>query len=305
MGLSRRDMLSGAVGATVGLSGAALAAMAIRRASVTDLKSRVEFGLENDLRIVESNGLPGHEIGDFPNRHDPIPVRPQTHKLRMPAQPVQSEQPTPLGMWWFGIAVNGIPFDPSGPFWNGDDASGWQFEVLHPANSIALGIDRNNAHTQMRGMYHYHGLPLGLLAQMASDEPTRAMLLIGYAADGFPIYGPECPESGNDPESPTRRLRSSYRLSDRRRENGPLGKPDGRFVEDHVFDPQHGDLDECNGRFGVTPEFPNGTYHYVLTDCFPFIPRLYRGVPDPSFKHGPPPGISAPIPTELRDYRGV
>jgi hypothetical protein len=154
-------------------------------------------------------------------------------------------------------------------------------------------------------MYHYHGLPLGLLAQMAPDEPTQAMLLIGYAADGFPIYGPECPESGDDPESPMRRLRSSYRLSDRRRENGPLGKPDGRFVEDHVFDPQHGDLDECNGRFGVTPEFPNGTYHYVLTDSFPFIPRLYRGVPDSSFKHGPPPGISAPIPTELRHYRGV
>jgi YHYH protein len=52
-----------------------------------------------------------------------------------------------------------------------------------------------------------------------------------------------------------------------------------------------GDLDECNGRVGVTPEFPGGTYHYYLTSDFPFIPRLYRGTPDSSFeRHGPPGG---------------
>jgi len=51
-----------------------------------------------------------------------------------------------------------------------------------------------------------------------------------------------------------------------------------------------GDLDEANGRFGVTPEFPQGTYHYVLTDDFPFIPRQFKGTPDSSFfRHGPGP----------------
>ncbi len=43
------------------------------------------------------------------------------------------------------------------------------------------------------------------------------------------------------------------------------------------------DLDQCNGRFAVTPEYPNGTYHYVLTDAFPFIPRCWMGNPDSSF----------------------
>jgi hypothetical protein len=55
-----------------------------------------------------------------------------------------------------------------------------------------------------------------------------------------------------------------------------------------------GDLDECNGRTGPTPEFPGGTYHYVLTDDFPFVPRLWRGTPDGSFLRrpgaGPGPG---------------
>ena len=89
--------------------------------------------VEGSVRFVQSNGLPGHEIGDFPNRHDPIAVKSQSHQLRMPVQPVRSDKPIPINMWWFGVDVNGVPFDPSGPFWDGDVSSGWQFEVLHPA----------------------------------------------------------------------------------------------------------------------------------------------------------------------------
>jgi hypothetical protein len=56
-----------------------------------------------------------------------------------------------------------------------------------------------------------------------------------------------------------------------------------------------GDLDETNGRTGVTPEYPNGTYYYVLTDNWPFIPRMFRGTADASFARpggqgGPGPG---------------
>ena len=38
-----------------------------------------------------------------------------------------------------------------------------------------------------------------------------------------------------------------------------------------------GDLDRCNGRTGVTPEFPNGIYYYVITSTFPFVHRCLRG----------------------------
>ena len=52
-----------------------------------------------------------------------------------------------------------------------------------------------------------------------------------------------------------------------------------------------GDLDECNGRFGPTPEFPQGIYHYHVTATFPFVSRLWKGKGDVTFeKQGPPPG---------------
>jgi hypothetical protein len=264
----------------------------------------VTITVANGRRLFVSNGLPDHATGDFPNSHDPIPIRPQDHNLEMPLTPTVAESSQPLAMWLFGIAVNGIPFDPSGPFWNSDGNSGWQFEVLHPANAVALGIDGNRAHTQGRGTYHYHGLPTGLLWAMTVASPANPMHLLGYAADGFPIYGPECPSDPTDVNSPTHRLRPSYRLRAGRRKDGPKGRFDGMFVQDFEYVPGHGDLDECNGRSGPTPEFPDGTYYYVLTDEFPFIPRLWHGTPDPSFRHGPPPGMSPPLPPELKKYEG-
>lgn len=67
-------------------------------------------------------------------------------------------------------------------------------------------------------------------------------------------------------------------------DDGPGGKYDGTFVQDYEYVKGSGDLDECNGRTGVTPEFTNGTYYYVVTDAYPFIPRLFRGTPDSSFE---------------------
>ena len=89
------------------------------------------------------------------------------------------------------------------------------------------------------------------------------------------------------------------------RKDGPKGRIDGTFVEDFEYVPGYGDLDECNGRIGPTREYPDGTYYYVLTDEFPYVPRKWRGKPDESFRHGPPPGISPPLPGELRNYQGT
>jgi hypothetical protein len=69
---------------------------------------------------------------------------------------------------------------------------------------------------------------------------------------------------------------------------------DGTFTADFEYVAGSGDLDECHGRFGVTPEHPEGIYHYYVTDEFPFIGRSWRGEPDESFfKH---PGPGAPFP---------
>ena len=38
---------------------------------------------------------------------------------------------------------------------------------------------------------------------------------------------------------------------------------------------------------GATPEFPNGTYYYIVNDEFPGIPRYLVGTPSKDFKLGP------------------
>jgi hypothetical protein len=92
-------------------------------------------------------------------------------------------------------------------------------------------------------------------------------------------------------------MKSSYRLKSGNRpggESGPGGVYDGKYTPDYEYSQGSGDLDECNGRFGVTAEFPHGTYYYVTTAEFPFISRKFRGTPDFSFRERPPGGPGGP-----------
>ena len=57
--------------------------------------------------------------------------------------------------------------------------------------------------------------------------------------------------------------------------NKPI--PLGAFTQDFEYVEGLGDLDQCNGRFGVTPEFPKGIYYYMVTDEFPFFSRCLKG----------------------------
>ena len=57
--------------------------------------------------------------------------------------------------------------------------------------------------------------------------------------------------------------------------NSPI--PMGAFTQDYEYVDGLGDLDQCNGRYGVTPEFPDGIYYYVVTDNFPFFTRCLKG----------------------------
>jgi hypothetical protein len=51
----------------------------------------------------------------------------------------------------------------------------------------------------------------------------------------------------------------------------------GTFAQDWEYVANSGDLDECNGRYGVTPEFPDGIYHYYATDTYPYFQRCVKG----------------------------
>ena len=253
--------------------------------------NHVSITLEGEWRVIRANGLPDHPTGHFPNAHNPNSIAPQNYVFRVPVHPQIAAKPTPFTLQLFGIAINGVPFDPgANEWWNRDRNSGWQYEPM--TGHLNLGVDDSNAHVQPNGAYHYHGIPLGIVARVKGARQN--MLLIGWAADGFPIYAPWGYTEATNAQSPLKDLKSSYRLKPGTRPNGPGGTYDGTFVTDFQYVAGAGDLDECNGRFGVTPEFPQGNYQYFITSEFPFIPRLYRGTPDVSFvRRGPPRGAAA------------
>ena len=122
--------------------------------------------------------------------------------------------------------------------------------------------------------------------------------ILGWAFDGNPIYGPYGYIDATDQSSGIRRIRSSYRIKpvliydlatnpNPVRSDGPLlsDYPAGSFIEDFEYTFQYGDLDQYNGRFCKTPQFPEGVYAYFISidasdagnPVFPYIagPQLY------------------------------
>lgn len=240
--------------------------------------------VKGNKRIIESNGIPEHEVGRFPNRGNPHTIKAQNYRFEIPLNPKKAEEPTILHRQPWGVATNGIPFDPgTAEYYKKDRKSPWNYEAL--SGKVRLGLDTNHAHVQPSGAYHYHGLPTALFDELKKE--TKQMIFLGWAADGFPIYGLHGYKDSNDSGSELVTLRSSYQIKSGQRPSGedqPEGDYDGSFTLDYEYIEGSGDLDECGGRTGVTPEFPEGTYYYMLTDDYPFIPRMFKGTPDPSFE---------------------
>jgi hypothetical protein len=255
--------------------------------------SRHSAQLEKAARRILANAIPDHRVGPFPNRGNPHAIAEQAYDFTLPAKPAVATTLTslhrPAGSGSgrapnmpFGIAVNGVLFDPgTAEFWMGDRDAGWNYEAL--GGAVPLGLDANHAHVQPNGAYHYHGVPT-LLFKSLDPAPEHHSPLIGWAADGFPIYALRGWRDPKDPSSGVKTLTSSYRLRPGERPAppaGPGGRFDGTFIQDYTYVAGSGDLDECNGRFAVTPEYPEGTYAYFLTEDWPVIPRVFRGTPIP------------------------
>jgi hypothetical protein len=183
-----------------------------------------------------------------------------------------------------GFVLNGVKIDAgTGGTCNDTGATcslggmvgNWSIEALGQS-SFKFGTDSNNAHVQPGGAYHYHGMPEGFVAAQGKGQ---AMTLIGWAADGFPIYARYGYTTASDATSAIKVLKGSYQIKATPDANRPATSlyPMGTFAQDYQYVAGSGDLDECNGRTGVTPEFPNGTYHYLATDTYPYLQRCVKG----------------------------
>jgi hypothetical protein len=250
-----------------------------------EAEASADITVDGNNRRIRANGYPVKPPGRFPNRNNPHSISKKNYNLKVPVSPRRNGRAADAQGAVFGIAINGVVMDPgTAEYWQNDRRSGWNYEAL--GGACKLGLDKYNAHVQPNGTYHYHGIPTGVLA---AEGGASVPALIGFAADGFPVYGPY---GFSDPKrkSPVRKLKSSYRVKQGTRPGGPGGRYNGKFTQDWAYVAGAGDLDQCNGRVAVTPEFPNGTYHYVLTDTFPFIPRCWMGSPDSSFTRLKGPG---------------
>ena len=240
---------------------------------------RVSIRVSGTTRTITSNGIPSHPVGDFPNRGNPHTITPQDYAFTVTTQPARTSGTTASRRWLWGVAVNGVPFEaPTAEFWHGH-RGGWNYDAL--GGAVRLGLDANHAHVQRGGAYHYHSLPTGLMRRLDWKADAHSPL-IGWAADGFPIYA-----IAGDLGNGVRKVRSSYRLKPGARPGGddhPGGAHDGAFVQDWHYVAGSGDLDECNGAVTRSAEFPDGSYAYFITEGYPFVARCWKGTPDPSFR---------------------
>lgn len=259
--------------------------------------SQVCFSISGDIRTISANQYPSHDVGNFPNA-DPTAIE-VVRELDLTPETAASVTyvydetggPTPSNdnFWQFGMAVNGVEFHPMGlkPWEDpdtGEENWEWQAAVYLEGQT---DLDAYGAHVTSAGNYHYHGDIVGLADE---EDGSRHSLIYGFAADGFPIYYKYGYTDANDPTSNIVELESSYQLKSGSRpgdgESAPDGTYDGTYIQDFEYVENLGDLDECNGRTGVTPEYPDGTYYYVITAEFPVTPNCFMGTPDEDWKIG-------------------
>ncbi|AOV60446.1 baseplate wedge initiator [Synechococcus phage S-CAM9] len=108
-----------------------------------------------------------------------------------------------------------------------------------------------------------------------SERPTvNHSPILGWAYDGSPIYGPY--GHGFKTGGAIRRMIPGYTLVSKGNRPPVSLFPLGYFINDYIFT-NDGDLDEFNGRFCKTPEYPDGVYAYFCTiqatnsSKFPFV----------------------------------
>jgi hypothetical protein len=239
--------------------------------------------VKNGIRRLVSNGIPNHKTGAFPNSGNPNKISAQAQDFSLPTSPKKGLD-VAVASAASGIAINGVLFDPAtAEHYNNDPSSGWNLEAFNSLRSV--GLDFNNAHVQPTGAYHYHGTPVGLEKLVTK---TGHSSLIGWSADGFPMYLDRGYSKATDKKSAVKTLKSSYQLKKGTRPNGPGGSYTGDYTQDWEYIEGSGDLDAANGRVQVTPEFPKGTYCYIITTTFPLIARRFVGTVVSSFvKSGP------------------
>ena len=283
----------------------------------------------NNWVYVTTTGVPSYITGPFMDGNPSLATN-QNAIFKMPLNPTQNTGTlTNTTGGNIGIFVNGVAlFDyRDGVAWNSNSNSlcgglpgmspcpggpgasfSWNRDAIRAEKA---GFDCSKGHPAM-GNYHHHQNPSAFKLDLTvisnvcdlydADglyviDSTVHSPLIGYAYDGFPIYGAYGFKNADGTGGITR-IKSSYQLRNITARtvwadgtdvpDGPTVSttyPLGYFREDYEFinHAQADYLDVHNGRFCVTPEYPNGIYCYFATvneewnSAYPYVvgPTFY------------------------------
>jgi hypothetical protein len=186
--------------------------------------------------IIRSQGFPNHPTAVFPNSGNPNSIRVQDFRFRLPLFPQSADAITRVPMGPIGMALNGVVF------FNPFEAGG----MNAVAGYSEVWLDSCCGHPQQTGVYHYHKYPSCVKSPFPDDGKQHSPIL-GFAWDGFPIYGPY--------------------------------ESDGVMAKDLTGDMA---LDVCNGH----SDDRRGFHYHVTPGRFPYIIGGYRGVVERSNSQG-------------------
>lgn len=314
-------------------------------------------------------------VGNFPNAANPYTILPQDLDYNYPYRGGQNTQGDHASIVFqtgsVAISIVGVPIFGKVNGWTVPGLNGTTWNLVSQEAKVN-GEDAYSGTVDSNGLYHYVGSDFitanawGNVSGFTTGytQTDGHSKIIGYAADGYPIYGPFGYLNALDGSSPVVRMSSSYQSNDTgdsrpasvtvtltanttansyitvastfglnpgmRATVNTAGLPEsqywilnlglatatgpdlfpgginqiqlngnvtvtqgstitfeylaGVFVEDWAFVPNSGTLDQYNGRYCVTPEFPNGTYAYFATQnisnqpVYPyFIGQAYYG----------------------------
>ena len=251
---------------------------------------KVNFTIDDGNITIITNGLPNHDFHSGPGccansmeTSYTIPLEPTDDPECEPEISTENCTMAPE-RGAIAFAVNGVPI--FGP----EDGPGGDAVALHEGayeedrQHIWLGLCHGHS---AGGQYHYHadsncmhwhpdeenGESWSDYSIESSRNVTSHSPIVGFALDGYPIYG----FVGWDADGNVTEITSSYKLKD--------GETGYNGIDDYEYVQGLGDLDSCNGEFGLTPDFPNGTYHYHTTwengeggIGFPYFINCYGGL---------------------------
>lgn len=273
--------------------------------TMTDSANILQVCFTNDTVWVRTHGITT-DMGIYTNPGAPT-AQDFTYKFPRNPQEATVKEDVPV-VFAIGILTNGVGIFgiSDGMSWDNSSqsTSGMGQDIWHGEAYYTEGMTLDTAfaaHPQQQGFYHTHATPYRLY----TDPSTNHSPIVGYANDGFPIYGPFGYSNPTDANSGITRIVPSYQLRNisvrheladgtvlNPSEYGPDVSgtyPLGYFIEDYEYVQGLGDLDEYNGRFCVTPDYPAGTYAYFVgTDsngdpAFPYYcGEQYYGTPEPA-----------------------